>query len=85
MNVDFYLKQLASVPVPDLDAIDGAHLALRARNEHRQGRMMLTTAGIAALIVGVAGSVLPVDRAEASVVPFGPPSALVPLVQLGRE
>ena len=84
MELDDYLDRLKAEPIPDLSGIDGVQLAMRAGREQRQGRMMLTTAAVAALMIGVAGS-LPAPRtASAPVVPFGPPASLVPLAQIGR-
>ena len=84
MELDDYLEWLKAEPIPDLSGIDGAQLAMRAGREQRQGRMMLTTAAVAALMIGVAGSLPAPGGASASVVPFGPPASLVPLVQIGR-
>lgn len=84
MELDNYLERLKAEPMPDLSGIDGVELARRAGREQRQGRMMLTTSAVAALIIGVVGSLPAPTGASASVVPFGPPASLVPLVQLGR-
>ncbi len=84
MKLDDYLEQLKAEPIPNLSGIDGVQLAMRAHLEQRQGRTMLTTAAVAALMIGMAGSLPAPEAASASVVPFGPPSSLVPLVQLGR-
>ena len=85
MDLDGYLRRLAAEPVPDLSGIDGVLLAERAESERKQGRVAMTTAAALAMVIGAFGSGLPVAPAEASVVPFGPPSALAPLVQLARE
>jgi hypothetical protein len=85
MELDDYLERLKAQPIPDLSGIDGVQLATRARREQRQGRTMLATAGVAAMMIGVAGGVPAGDASAASVVPFGPPASLAPLVQLGRE
>ena len=84
MELDDELERLKAEPIPDLSGIDGVQLAVRARRERRQGRLMITTAGIAALMIGVAGSLPAPGVASAPVVPFGPPASLVPLVQIGR-
>jgi hypothetical protein len=83
MELDDYFSRLRAEPVPDLSAIDGARLAKRAGNERRQGRMVLTTAAVAALLVGMVGG-LPAPTVSATAVPFGPPASLMPLAQLGR-
>ena len=84
MELDDYFERLKAAPIPDLSGIDGEQLATRASREKQQGRAMLTTAAVAALMIGVAGSVPAPGAMAASVVPFGPPASLVPLVQLGR-
>ncbi len=84
MELDDYLERLKAEPIPDLSGIDGVRLAMRASRERRQGHLMLTTAAVAALMIGVAGSLSSSGRPSASVVPFGPPASLVPLVQIGR-
>ena len=84
MELDDCLKRLKAESIPDLSRIDGADLAMRAGRERWQGRMMMTTSAAAALMIGVAGG-LPAPEASASVVPFGPPSSLIPLVQLGSR
>lgn len=84
MELDDCLERLNAQPIPDLSGIDGMELATRARRERRQGRTMLATAGVAAMMIGVAGGVPGRDATAASVVPFGPPASLAPLVLLGR-
>ena len=84
MELDDCFERLKAEPIPDLSGIDGVELAMRAGREQRQGRTMLTTSAVAALMIGMAGSLPAPGDASASVVPFGPPSSLVPLVQLGR-
>ena len=84
MELDDYLERLKAEPIPDLSGIDGVQLAMRADREQRQGRTMLTTAAVAALMIGVAGSLPAPGAASSPIVPFGPPASLVPLVQLGR-
>ncbi len=84
MELDDYLERLNAEPVPDLSGIDGVQLAMLANREKQQGHAMLTSAAVAALIIGVAGSVPAPGATSAPVVPFGPPASLVPLVQLGR-
>ena len=85
MELDDYLEHLKAQPIPDLSGIDGAQLATHARLEQRQGRTMLAVAGAAAMMIGVAGGMPAGNAAAASVVPFGPPASLAPLMQLGRE
>ena len=84
MELDDCLKRLKAESIPDLSRIDGADLAMRAGREQRHERMMLTTAAVAALMIGMAGSLPSSGVPSASVVPFGPPASLVPLVQIGR-
>ena len=84
MELDDYLERLNAEPIPDLSGIDGVDLAIRARREKQQGRAMLTSTAVAALIIGVAGSLPAPGAASAPVVPFGPPASLLPLLQLGR-
>ena len=84
MELDDYLERLRAEPIPDLSGIDGVQLATRARLEQRQGRTILATAGVAAMMIGVVGGMPPRDAATVSVVLFGPPASLAPLVQLGR-
>ena len=84
MELNDYFERLNAEPIPDLSGIDGVQLAMRAGREKRQGQAMLTSAAVAALIIGVAGSSPAPGVASAPVVPFGPPASLVPLVQLGR-
>jgi hypothetical protein len=84
MELDDFFERLKAEPIPDLSGIDGEQLAMRASREKRHGRVILTTAAVAALMIGMAGSLPAPGAASASVVPFGPPSSLVPLVQLER-
>lgn len=84
MELDDYLERVNAQPIPDLSGIDGEKLAMRAKGELQQGRAMLTTAAAAALFIGMVGSLPGPVPASASVVPFGPPPSLMPLVQLGR-
>lgn len=84
MELDDYLERLKAEPLPDLSGIDGFQLALRANREKQQGHIMLTTAAVAALMIGVAGSLPAPQAASAPGMPFGPPVTLMPLIQLGR-
>ena len=84
MELNDYFEQLKAEPIPDLSGIDGVELALRARREKQQGHVVLTSAAVAALIIGVGGSLPAPGVVSAAVVPFGPPASLVPLLQLGR-
>lgn len=84
MQLDDYLERMKAEPIPDLSGIDGAQLAMRAGREQRQGHLLLTTAAVAALSIGVVGSLPAPGAVSAPVVPFGPPASLVPLVQIGR-
>lgn len=83
MELDDYLERLKVEPIPDLSGIDGAQLAMQAGQEKRQGRTLLMTAAVASLMIGMAGG-RPAPTASTSIVPFGPPTSLMPLVQLGR-
>lgn len=84
MDIDRTLSLLGAMPVPELDGLDGARLAALARDEQRQLRTATSAAMFVALFVGLAGGIFPSDDAQASVVPFGPPMELTPLVQLAR-
>ncbi|MBX9728408.1 MAG: hypothetical protein K2X31_05830 [Sphingopyxis sp.] len=84
MDLDQNLRRLSERVLPDLSRLDGADLAKAALSDRREVRLTMSVAFVAALFMGMAGGALPSSRVEASVVPFGPPVALTPLVQLGR-
>lgn len=85
MDLDDNLARLASLPVPDLAAIDGGALAARARAEARAARGVLGAALVAALGIGVVGGLQAPAEAQAPLAAFGPAPALVPLIALGQE
>lgn len=85
MDLDGHLARLAGLPVPDLSAIDGGALAVRARAETRQTRSVLMLALAGALGIGVVGGLQAPAQAEAPIAAFGPEPALTPLIALGRE
>lgn len=84
MNLDDNLARLGAACVPNLSAIDGAALARRARIEAGEARRMLSLAMFAALGIGVLGGVQTPGRQDTSLVAFGPPPALTPLIALGQ-
>lgn len=86
MDVDEMLGRLrAEPPHPRLAALDGAALAEIARTRAVDVRGALTAAGVAALLIGMAGGVLPPAQVETATaaVPFGTPSPLAPSTLLG--
>lgn len=85
MDLDDNLARLVACSVPDLSAIDGAALALRARVEARQSQRVIVTAMVAALGIGVIGGMQVPAPAETSLVAFGPAPLLTPLIVLGQE
>lgn len=85
MDLDGNLARLASTPVPDLSAIDGGALAVRARAESRQSRSTLAAAMAASLGIGIVGGLQAPAQAEAPLAAFGPSLALAPLIALGQE
>ena len=84
MDLDANLARLAAAPLPDLSAIDGGALAVRARAEARQARSTLAAAA-AALGIGVVGGMQAPAQAEAPLAAFGPSLDLTPLIALGQE
>jgi hypothetical protein len=85
MDLDANLARLAAAPLPDLSAIDGGALAVRARAEARQARSTLAAAAAAALGIGVVGGMQAPAQAEAPLAAFGPSLDLTPLIALGQE
>lgn len=85
MDLDDNLSRLVAVSVPDLSAIDGAALAMRARVEARRSRGALGAAMVAALGIGVVGGMQVPAQAEIPLVAFGPAPSLTPLIALGQE
>lgn len=81
MELDEHLGRLGALPLPDLGAIDGAELARRAEATAREGRMIVGSVLVAALVMGFA--LQPAPRGDGPILPFGPPAALTPLVLLG--
>ncbi len=55
MERDDCLERVEVEPIPDLSGIDGALLAMGAKRDGQPGHVMLTTAAVAALIIGVLG------------------------------
>lgn len=85
MDLDSNLARLAGAPVPDLSAIDGATLAVRARAEARQSRGTLAASMAAALGIGIVGGMQSPAQAEAPMAAFGPGLSLTPLIALGQQ
>lgn len=85
MDLDSNLAQLAAAPLPDLSAIDGSALAVRARAEARQARSTLVAAMVVSLGIGIVGGMQAPAQAEAPLAAFGPSIALTPLIALGQE
>ena len=85
MDLDSNLARLAGAPVPDLSAIDGAALAVRARAEARQARGTLAAAMAVALGIGIVGGMQAPAHAETPMAAFGPELALTPLIALGQQ
>ncbi|MCL9997741.1 MAG: hypothetical protein NBV68_00020 [Erythrobacter sp.] len=85
MDIDGNLAQLAAAPLPDLSAIDGGALAVRARAEVRHSRSTLAVAMAASLGIGVVGGMQAPAKAEVPLAAFGPSLALAPLIALGQE
>lgn len=85
MDLDSNLARFAGLPVPDLSAIDGGALALRAQAEGRVTRRAAGLALGAALGIGVVGGFQAPAQAEAPLAAFGPELSLTPLIALGQE
>lgn len=85
MELDSNLAQLAAAPLPDLSAIDGGALAVRAQAEARQARSTLAAAMAVSLGIGVVGGMQAPAQAEAPLAAFGPSLALTPLIALGQQ
>jgi hypothetical protein len=84
MNLESNLEQLGAAGVPDLSTIDGAALAIRARMEAGEARRALSIALLAALGIGVLGGMQAPASEDASLMAFGPPLSLTPLIALGQ-
>ena len=85
MELDANLVRLAAAPLPDLSAIDGGALAVRARAEARQTRSTLAAAMAVSLGIGFVGGMQAPAQAQASLAAFGASLALTPLIALGQE
>ena len=85
MDLDSNLARLAAAPVPDLAAIDGGALAVRARAEARAAKGALGISLAASLGIGIVGGMQAPAQAEAPLAAFGPALALTPLIALGQE
>jgi hypothetical protein len=88
-NIDAALARLREMPVhPGLESIDAAvmaEMAARAATVPLSGAM-LGFAATAALLIGIAGSVIqPAPVRAAGVAPFGAPAALAPSTLLGSS
>jgi hypothetical protein len=84
MDIDNRIAQLGTLGAPDLSGLDGAALAQRARGEARNLRLLTNLAVVGALMIGLVSGVQSAPRSAASLVPFGAPPALTPLLQAGR-
>ena len=85
-DIDTALASLREMPVhPGLVSLDAAVMAdIAARAAAPLSGAMFGLAGTAALLVGVAGSVIePAPVRAASAVPFGTPVTLAPSTLLG--
>lgn len=85
MDLDGNLERLASAPLPDLSAIDGAALALRAQTELRQSRGTLAAALAASLGIGIVSGMQAPAQAQPPLAAFGPSLSLTPLIAMGQE
>jgi hypothetical protein len=82
MDGDTHLLALNRLAVPHgLERFDGAELALRARRERREARTALVM--VAALLIGMLRGMRAAHR-DGLRLPFGPPVALTPLIDLGH-
>jgi hypothetical protein len=84
MDIDETIAKLGTIPLPDLAGLDGALLAQRARSEARQSRMITSLAVAGSLLIGTISGFQSASHITASLVPFGVPTALTPLVQAVR-
>lgn len=85
MLLDNHLMLLGAAPLhPDLDALDGAVLAARARRERRETQAVTGLAAVAALGAGIMVGLAPASDPNAAAMPFGPPVALTPLIALSQ-
>ena len=87
-DIDAALASLREMPVhPRLASIDAAVLgrvAMRARGPHPLSGTVFGMAALAALMIGIASSVLPgTSVGAAPVAPFGTPPTLAPSSLLG--
>ncbi len=85
-NIDGALARLREMPVhPGLASIDAAVMAdIDARASTPRSGAVLGLAATAALLIGVAGSVIqPAPVLATGVAPFGAPAALAPSTLLG--
>lgn len=85
MDLDNKLARLASSPVPDLSAIEGGVLAVRARTELLQSRGTLAAAMVASLGIGIISGLQSPAPTEAPRAAFGPASSLTPVIALGLQ
>lgn len=85
MDIDAQISALARLPNPDLGRIDGVRLAALAADERRQSRIVIGYVLVSALLIGVAGSMVPATEARASAMLFGPPPEMMPLARIARE
>lgn len=86
MNLDDMLQGLREAPPhPGLTRIDGAELAAIGRARALDIKRPALLAGASALLIGMAGSLVPANQAEASVAasPFGAATPLAPSTLLG--
>lgn len=86
MNLDDLLQGLREAsPHPGLAQIDGAQLAATGRSRALDMKRPALLAGVSALLIGMAGSLVPASPVEASVasMPFGAPTPLAPSTLLG--
>jgi hypothetical protein len=84
MDGDTHLLALNRLAVPrGLERFDGAELALRARRERRETRTATALVAVAALVIGMLGGMGAAHR-DGVRLPFGPPVALTPLIDLGH-
>lgn len=85
-EIDGLLMRLRDAPVPsNLLKIDGAILAMVAHRKRDNVQRPAAAAAVMALIVGVAGSALPLTLVKAApLLPFGAPAMLAPSTLLSN-
>lgn len=84
MDVNDRMALLGAVPVhPGLEQLDGAVLARRAEHDRSEARNVSGLVAAAALGIGVVSGLTPVEE-SATIMPFGPPVALTPLIAFGQ-